>query len=360
MNRLEDDRYQLKYRHLDQMAEHRKTLYERPQLKRLFLELTLKCNEYCFHCGSRCGDVKSEEMTLDQYKVFLDKIKRDFDIEDMQLCITGGEPLLRKDFFEILGYAKSLGFHWGMTSNATLIDEKMADKLADVGMETISVSIDGLRDTHDKLRGLKGAYDMGMRGVQALIDNGKFNHVQITTIVNHENIKELPQMFEIFEKMDIGSWRIGTLEPIGRALEHPHLMLTLEDYRYLFNYIRNKRRQGYPVEYGCTHFTGVDFEREIRGWYFICSAGIYVASVMANGDIGACLDVERRPETVMGNVLRDDFTDVWYNRFKIFRQDISDFDPKCKGCENEKYCAGGAFHSLDVDNMVQRVCLRGI
>lgn len=360
LNRTGEYKYRLKYEHLDRMQKHRKLLYERPQLKRLFLELTLKCNEYCFHCGSRCGDVKSEELSLEQYKTFLDKVKRDFDISNIQLCITGGEPLLRKDFFEIMGYANSLGYDWGMTSNATLIDERMAEKLAEAGMGTISVSIDGLRETHDRLRGLNGAYDMGMQGIQALIDNGSFNHVQITTIVNHENINELPELFEIFEKMDIGSWRIGTLEPIGRALDHPKLMLTLSDYRNLFEYIRDKRRQGYPVEYGCTHYVGVDYEREIRNWYFLCGAGTFVASVMVNGDIGACLDVERRPETVQGNILTDDFTDVWHNRFKIFRQDISDIDPKCKGCENADYCAGGAFHCLDLDNMKQRVCLRGI
>ena len=93
------------------------------------MEITTRCNERCIHCGSRCGDIQSEELTFEQYKDFLDKIKRDFGIHDIYLCITGGEPLLRKDFFDILGYAHSLGFRWGMTSNGTLIDNDVAARL---------------------------------------------------------------------------------------------------------------------------------------------------------------------------------------------------------------------------------------
>ena len=77
-------------------------------------------------------------------------------------------------------------------------------------------------------------------------------------------------------------------------------MLDKDDYRYLIEYIRSKRKEGYPVTYGCSHYLGLDYEREVRDWYFLCTAGIYTASIMANGDIGACLDIERRPETIMG------------------------------------------------------------
>ncbi len=304
--------------------------------------------------------MKSEELSPEQYRVFLEKVKQDFDIDNILLCITGGEPLIRKDFFEIMTYANELGYKWGMTSNATLINEEVAEKLALAGMRTISVSIDGLEETHDRLRGLQGAYSKAMKGIQALIDNGSFNHIQITTIVNRSNINELPALFDILKEMDIDSWRIGSVEPIGRALEHPEEMLSPVDYKYIFNYIREKRRQGFPVEYGCNHYVGVEFEREIRTWYFRCGAGTFVASIMVNGDIGACLDVERRPETIQGNILTDDFTDVWNNRFKIFRQDLSKVDRKCEACENAKYCAGGSFHSFDLDNNRQRVCLKSI
>ena len=342
------------------MAYHREMLCRQPRLRQLFLELTLRCNEYCIHCGRRCGDVCGEELSGEQLKLFLKKVAADFDVNDMMLCITGGEPLLREDFFDIMGFAKSLGFRWGMTSNATLIDAEVASGLYRTGMGTISVSIDGLRETHDRLRGLTGAYDRAMSGIEALIKQGGFKHIQVTTTVNHENISELPELFEILKELDIDSWRIGTIEPIGRALVHKELMLTDEDYRTIFAYIRQKRREGYPVEYGCTHYLGFEYEREVRNWYYICSAGRTVASVMANGDIGACLDIERCKETIQGNIRKDDFTHVWRDGFQVFRQDLSLLDRQCDGCESARYCAGGSFHSFDLEKRHQRVCLKSI
>ena len=201
-----------------------------------------------------------------------------------------------------MGYAHAQGFRWGMTSNATLITPEVARRLAEVGMGTISVSIDGLRETHDRLRGLAGGYDRAMAGIQNLLDVGTFHAVQVTTVVNHGNIDQLDELFAIMDGIDIDSWRVINLEPIGRALTHPDLMLTHDDYVRLFEFIREKRRAGYPLEYGCSHYLGLEYEAEVREWYWLCNAGVYTAAVMANGDIGACLDIERRPETIQGNI----------------------------------------------------------
>ena len=287
-------------------------------------------------------------------------IGEDFDIRKIQLCITGGEPLLRKDFFEILGYAHSLGYRWGMTSNATLIDRDTAHRLALTGMRTISVSIDGLEETHDRLRGMKGGYRRAMEGIRNLIDEDAFESVQVTTVVNHGNIGELDELFEIMDGLDIDSWRVIHLEPIGRALLRPEMMLTKEDYIRLFDFIREKRRQGYPLEFGCSHYLGPEYEAEVREWYWLCNAGVYTASIMANGDIGACLDIERRPETIQGNIYKDRFSDVWYNRFGIFRRDFSRENQKCRECGHAGFCRGDARHSWDYDNMRPMVCMKDI
>ena len=114
----------MKNQHLRQLEEYRYYLFKEPKLKNLFLELTLRCNEHCLHCGSWCGDVKSEELTVEDYRKLLTEVKEDMTTYGKMLCITGGEPLLRKEFFDIMGIAHDLGFHWGMTSNATL--EKQA------------------------------------------------------------------------------------------------------------------------------------------------------------------------------------------------------------------------------------------
>lgn len=351
----------VKERHMDQLADYVRGLYRKPRLRHLFLELTLQCNERCFHCGSSCTPMRSEDqLSLAEYRAILEQVKEDFDLTKLQLCITGGEPLLRPDFFEILGYAHELGFRWGMTSNAILITPEIARRLAETGMETISVSIDGLRETHDLLRGTPGGYDLAMRGIRNLLELGRFRAVQVTTVVNHENIGELDELFAIMDGLDIDSWRVVNLEPIGRALQWPSRMLTREDYLRLFSFIREKRQAGYPVEYGCSHYLGPAWERELRDWYWICNAGIYTASIMANGDIGACLDIERRPETIQGNIRQSRFRDVWEKRFELFRRDLSAGSAFCEGCAHAGHCRGDAHHSWDYDKNEPLLCFRDL
>ena len=350
----------IKEGHLHQLADYKKQLQKKPILKFLFLELTSRCNEHCLHCGSSCDYTGGFELSLEQYKKILTDIAADFDVNSFQLCITGGEPLLRTDFFDILGFAKDLGYHWGMTSNGTLIDAGCARKLHECGMGTISVSIDGLKETHDRFRRTPGGYDAAMRGINCLLEEGGFRHVQVTTVINHTNMHELEPLYDIFCGIDIDSWRIIGIEPIGRALTHPEMMLTGEDYRYLFDFIREKRSEGMPLTYGCSHFLGLDYEREVRKHYFICNAGIYVAAITSTGDITSCLDIERRPETVFGNILTDRLKDVWENGFQIFRGGLAEKSEKCRTCSQLEFCAGGACHSWDYDKNEQRMCFKDV
>ena len=345
--------------HLNQLADYTRTLYRAPELRKIFFELTLQCNERCFHCGSSCTAARGDELSREEWLNLIDQVKADFGTARIQLCITGGEPLLNRDFFDIMGYAHAQGFRWGMTSNATLITPEVARRLAEVGMGTISVSIDGLRETHDRLRGLVGGYDRAMAGIQNLLDVGTFHAVQVTTVVNHANINELDELFALMDGLDIDSWRVINLEPIGRALLHPHLMLTRDDYVQLFDFIREKRAAGYPLEYGCSHYLGLAYEAEVREWYWLCNAGVYTASVMANGDIGACLDIERRPETIQGNIRTSRLRDVWESRFELFRRDLSDSCETCRSCEHARFCRGDAHHSWDYDHNRPMVCLKG-
>ncbi len=350
----------IKKEHMKTLEAYRAGLMIKPQLRHLFLELTLRCNEKCLHCGSSCGDVSSEELTAQQYAKFLAEVKGDFGTNDKMLCVTGGEPLLRKDFFDIMAAAHELGFRWGMTSNATLIDDSTARELKRVGMGTISVSIDGLEETHDAFRRTPGGWHRAMNGIESLLRVGGFRHVQVTTVVTHQNIGQLDELYKIFNEMAIDSWRIINIEPIGRAKQHADLLLTPEDYRYMFEYIRNKRIAGEPVTYGCSHYLGMEYEREVRDWYYLCTAGTYIASIMANGDITACLDIERRPEFIQGNILTDRFKDVWENRFEIFRKNLSEENEKCRSCTEKCRCHGDSYHSWDFDNHEPQVCFKDI
>ncbi len=351
---------EVKKAYLDRKAEERARLFKEPDLIYLFFELTRSCNERCFHCGSSCAPGLGYGPDVEAFKAVLRDVREHFDLKRLQLCITGGEPLLYPGFADLLGYANEIGFHWGMTTNATLITKDVAKMLEDTGMGTVSVSIDGLRDTHDKQRGLKGGYDKAMQGIENLIERKAFRHIQVTTVVNHKNIVELDELYEILDKIDLDSWRVIGIEPMGRALDFPDMLLTPDDQRYLFNFIREKREQGIPVNYGCSHFLGLEYEREVRDWFFYCGAGTHTAAIRINGDITACLDIEERPELVQGNIANDKFSDVWFNRFQVYRKPLSSLCADCQKCEYEKWCAGGSRHCFDYDNNKQRVCFKDI
>lgn len=347
---------------MTELAEYRdNTLRKNPRLKFLFIEMTNLCNERCCHCGSSCGERNSDGiLSGEEIKAFLKKTASQFDIRDIQLCITGGEPLLRSDFFDIMNYANSLGYSWGMTSNGTLIDEKTAERLAEAGMKTISISLDGLPETNDWFRQKQGGFESALNGVRNLVKCGKFNHVQVTTVVHKKNIGELDALYKLLKKEHIRSWRVINIEPIGRAREIPELLLDREDYIKMFRFIKNHRNDKVlPVVYGCSHYLGTNLEREVRDWYFLCNAGVYTASIMWNGDIAACLDIERRPELIQGNIRSDDFADVWKNRFEQYRGNFR-LQGGCKDCADYKFCAGGAFHTWNFDENRQNVCFKGI
>ena len=119
---------------------------------------------------------------MDDVESTLDSIQGD----KPMICLTGGEPLMHPDFYEIAGRVKSKGFFWGMTTNATLIDEEAASKLREAGMSTVSVSLDGMERSHDALRQQKGAFRKALRGLQALQKAGF--RPQVTTVLHQGNL----------------------------------------------------------------------------------------------------------------------------------------------------------------------------
>ena len=350
---------EIKTEHLGLRADYRESLFREPRLQSFFIELTSRCNLRCAHCGSSCGDLPAADLPAPAIHRLLEDVRQHFDLSEIMLCVTGGEPLLRKDFFGIMADARDLGYNWGVTTNATLIDRETARKLKEAGMQTVSVSLDGLLETHDVMRGVNGSWEKAVSGLQALIECG-FQVIQVTTVVTRENFGELDDLYRILQEMDIDSWRLTPIEPIGRANSHPELMLTPEQHRQLLQFILQERLKQMPLEYGCSHYLGLTYEREVRDWYFLCGAGRTVASVAANGDICACLDIERTEKTVQGNIFRDSFPEVWQRRFGIFRQSLAERSATCRTCSVRRFCDGDSYHSWDFDKDEPRLCMKGI
>lgn len=353
---------QIKEKNLDNLADYIEKLYDKPILKDLFIEVTLRCNAKCEHCGSSCGDkiVNDEISGSDIKKVLLD-ISKKYNTEDILLNITGGEPLIRKDLFDIMKYAIELGYRWGMTTNGMLINDEVLDKMNVTNMETISISIDGLKETHESFRKVPNSFDRIIENIKKLQKMPTVKIIQITTVANKKNIDELEELYELLKRIGIKYWRVVNVDPIGRAKDNNDILLDKDGYKYLFNFIKEKRKlKEMNIEYGCSHYLGINLEKEIRDTYFICAAGIYVGSILSNGDISVCPNVERRKEIIQGNIKTDNFVDVWENKFKMFRNKYRTSNDKCINCKSFKYCKGDSFHTWNFDLNKPNFCIKEI
>lgn len=342
----------LKRSQLEQLALHREGLRKEPHLRWLFFELTDRCNLRCRHCGSSCT-AEGQSLTIEDVGNTLKTIRGDRPV----VCLTGGEPMLHPDIFEIGSLIKSMDFYWGMTTNATLIDDAAAEKLRQAGMTTVSVSLDGMEQSHDSLRQRAGAWRLALKGLGSLQKAGF--RPQVTTVVNRENFGELDELYDLLCEIGITSLRPINVEPIGRACESGDLLLDVGQFERLLSFIREKRFDNdnqMEVTYGCSHYLGTDHERMVRDHYFLCGAGILTASVRSNGDICACLDIENRPELVQGNIRKDDFMQVWLGRFEAFRRDRTADSPVCIECPERFVCGGDSAHTWDYDNKKPLLC----
>ena len=349
---------ELKEENLKTLAEYKKVLWERPRLTYLFLELTDQCNLHCKHCGSGCSNQNHTFLPTPVIEKVLKSVSGKYDPRNTMVCITGGEPMLHPDLFRIIQLAHSGGFPVGITTNGTLIDSKSAVKLKQSGLDTIAVSLDGIGDTHDSFRDVSGCFNKAVEGIKHLSECGI--DAQVMTVIHKDNLFQLEEMYEYFYAMGIYSWRITNIDPIGRAASNESSLLSYDDLMSLYEFIRRKRHNPenkMEVTYGCSHFLGFDFENDIRDYYFQCGAGTLVASITADGKIGACLDIERRPELIQGDAYKDDFVDVWENRFSVFRRSRNETTVICNDCQYKGICFGDSMHTWDFDRSEPAYCI---
>ena len=343
------------------MNKMRKDLYEKPVLNNLFLEVTSRCNARCEHCGSRCdGNTQGEEVSTEDIKKALKEIAEHYDPYTVYLNVTGGEPLMRQDLFDILEYAVSLGYRWGMTTNGMLINEKMLKKIEKAQMSTVSVSIDGLKETHECFRKVPNSFEKILKGIKMMQDSPVVKIVQVTTVVNKKNIDELEELYNLLVENGVQYWRVVNCDPIGRANDNSDILLDMDDFKRMFDFILEKQKEGKmkDISYGCSHFVGTELETEVRSHYFYCLTGLTIGSILSNGDIFVCPNVPRRPELIQGNIKTDSFVEVWENKFKPFRHEHRTSCESCTKCPHWDYCGGDAFHTWNFDDNKPNVCLR--
>lgn len=160
---------------------------------------TRTCNLTCRHCYMSSDAKKYQnELTTVEAKQFIDDLA-EFNVP--VLLFSGGEPLIRPDFFELATYAAEKGVRPTLSTNGTLITREVAQKIKDIGVGYVGISLDGLREVNDKFRGKEGAFEAAMQGIKNCVAVGQ--RVGLRFTINHHNIQELDQIFDFIEEENI-------------------------------------------------------------------------------------------------------------------------------------------------------------
>ena len=311
-------------------------------LRQLFWECTLRCNLRCRHCGSDCtASALAPDMPFEDFEKVLLRIKEAYEPKEILVIFSGGEPLMRKDLADCGRRVQELGFPWGLVSNGYLMNPKRALELLKAGMRTATISLDGLEEEHDWMRGVPGSFARADEAIRYL-SGVSFLGFDIVTCVTQKNIGQLQQIKEYLISAGVKAWRLFTVFPVGRGATDPVLQLTGEQYRALMEFIVACRKEGrIKASYGCEGFLG-PYEGKVRDHLFSCQAGLSIASVRIDGAISGCTSI--RASYSQGNIYTDDFVDVWEHRFGIFRDHTPFKTGPCAECRWWKKCQGNGMH----------------
>jgi radical SAM enzyme (rSAM/lipoprotein system) len=228
-----------------------------------------------------------------------------------------------------------------VVTNGFLLSPNRFNSLLNAGLRSITISLDGLEDSHNWLRANNKSFQRAFDAISLLptIPDLKYD---VVTCVHPGNLEELDQLKELLVKAGVKYWRIFTIFPIGRARDDDQLQLTPAQFKQVFEFIRETRKENrINLNYSCEGFLG-DYEGEVRDNFFFCRAGINVASILADGSISACPDL--RDNFIQGNIYKDDFMTVWNHGFKKYRDRSWTKTDECATCDSYRYCEGNGLH----------------
>jgi radical SAM enzyme (rSAM/lipoprotein system) len=280
-------------------------------------------------------------MPFDDFLKAIVPIKKIYKDNSITVVITGGEPLLRKDLIFCGKILREQGFRWGIVTNGYNYTPDIHAGLLAAGMGAITLSLDGLENTHNWLRANKKSFEKAVKALDLIVSSKNLVY-DVVTCVNRKNINELPVFRNFLISKHVKSWRMFTIAPIGRAANNSDMALTPEELKYLMDFIVISRAEGnIDVKLSCEAYVG-QYERKIRDSYFFCRAGINIASVLIDGSISACPNINRN--FVQGNIYHDSFLEVWNDRFEMMRNRNWTKAGICADCKDYNDCNGGALH----------------
>lgn len=301
------------------------------------IDLTERCNLRCIHCRVSTSAKKTNEIPLEKLKELIDILSK---MKVIQIIYSGGEPFLREDVFEILSYSAKKGIpDLIVVTNSLLLNNEKISKLKKTGIKKIAVSLDGLKESHDKIRG-KGTFERTLKIIKKLIKEGF--EVKVTITLNKLNKDDIPKLSVLLKKIGVKKINVGNLMPCGRGKELWAQSLDFKDKKELFKKTKevNKKYGKNFINFESSFLSEPKLsqsEKKIVS-FLGCRGGRTYCAILANGDVVAC---KMLPHIVAGNIYKKDFSKIWRENknWKIWRDDK--LSKKCNLCKYNKACRGG-------------------
>ncbi|MDJ0796786.1 MAG: nif11-class peptide radical SAM maturase 3 [Calothrix sp. MO_167.B12] len=317
-------------------------------------EITLKCNLACSHCGSRAGSQRTQELSTEEA---LDLVRQMAEVGIKEVTLIGGEAFLRPDWLQIAKAITDAGMLCGMTTGGYGISLETAGKMKAAGIRTVSVSIDGLEATHDRLRGKKGSWKYALKTIKHLREVGIF--VGCNTQINRLSAPEFPRIYECIRDAGALAWQIQLTVPMGNAADNAEILLQphelLDIYPMIVRVARRAYREGVKVQPGNNIGYYGPEERLLRGrgkeyelgFWQGCSAGLSTLGIEADGAIKGCPSLPTTAYTG-GNIRDFSLKDIVENTEEL-NFNLGAGTPEgtkhlwgfCKTCEFAELCRGG-------------------
>jgi radical SAM protein with 4Fe4S-binding SPASM domain len=277
-------------------------------------EITLQCDLACRHCGSRAGRARPDELTTAEA---LDLVAQMAELGVQDVTLIGGEAYLREDWLEIAAALVARGIDTSVTTGGRGITPGRARAMAEVGISTVSVSIDGDADTHDHLRAVKGSHAAALSALDAL--RGAGLPVSVNTQICAQNLHEIEPLFDVVAGKGAHSWQLQLTVAMGRAADDPSLLL--QPWQMLEVMPMVARLQHRADQSGLRLWPGTNIgyfgpyesmiRHEDRGQHTHgCGAGRDTLGIEANGDIKGCPSLPTAAYTG-GNIRDYGLRDVW-------------------------------------------------
>jgi radical SAM protein with 4Fe4S-binding SPASM domain len=310
-------------------------------------EITLRCDLACRHCGSRAGRERPEELTTAEA---LDLVQQMADLGVLEVTLIGGEAYLRDDWTEIARSVRAHGMQCTITTGGRGLSPERARAAQAAGVQSVSVSIDGARDTHDMLRGVHGSFDAAVEAMRNLRQAGI--SVSVNTQINRTNLGELDAVLDTLVAERVRGWQVQLTVAMGRAADETDLLLEpyqMLDLMPLLVRLKTRARAagihilpGNNIGYFGPHESTLRDMLPARHMGS-CGAGRTTLGLEANGDVKGCPSLPT-VDYVGGNIRDHSLRDIWERAAPLrFTRERGGDDlwGRCRTCYYADACLAG-------------------